>query len=260
MAEIRTSVPDSTVVFLQLDLAAFASVVACAAAFLAAEPELHVLVNNAAIMGTSNHARTQDGFELQFGVNYLGHFLLTRQLMPALLAGAGRVVNVSSMGHRAALRGLPLEPSLDAHLQHWTTTTWELYAISKLANILHARELARRNPPPTLAAVVAVHPGVIVTGLYDSFDAGNAVVNAAYRAATAAMRVLCRTTPEQGARSQLFCATMPAVVSGEYYLPVGRRAAAEGWWFERPSPRASDDGLARQLWDWSEAQLRQHGY
>lgn len=259
MAEIRTAVPNAAVVFLQLDLAAFASVEGCATAFLAAEPVLHVLVNNAAIMGTPGHARTRDGFELQFGVNHLGHFLLTRLLMPALLAGAGRVVNVASMGHRAALRGLPLEPSLDAHLQHWTTTTWERYAMSKLANILHARELARRYPPPALAAAVAVHPGVVVSGLYDSFDAGNAVVNAAYRAATAALRVLCRTTPEQGARSQLFCATMPAVASGEYYLPVGRHAA-DGWWFERPISWASDDALARQLWDWSEAQLRLHGY
>jgi NAD(P)-dependent dehydrogenase (short-subunit alcohol dehydrogenase family) len=213
---------------LVLDLADLASVRQAAASFVARGLPLHGLINNAGLAGT--RALTRDGFELTFGVNHLGHFLLTRLLEGRLREGApARVVNVSSQAHRqasgidfAALR----EPAR-------SRTALREYAVSKLANVLFTRELARRWAGSGVTAY-ALHPGVVATGIW--------------RRLPGPLRWLVTRfmiTPEEGARTTLFCATAPELggVSGRYY---NREREAT------PSRVAQDDALAARLWDESE--------
>ena len=151
--------PEATLEHDLLDLGFLSSIRGFAERFLARHDELHLLVNNAGVMFTP-FERTDDGFELQFGTNHLGHFLLTALLAPALLAGApARVVNLSSGGHRAS----------DIHWDDPNYETrpydkFESYGQSKTANILFARELDARLGSHGVHAY-AVHPGMIATDL-----------------------------------------------------------------------------------------------
>ncbi|KPI36985.1 Short-chain dehydrogenase TIC 32, chloroplastic [Cyphellophora attinorum] len=155
---------------LELDLNSLASVRACAAAFQAKESKLNILINNAGVMAVPHHTVTQDGFETQFGVNHLAHFLLFRLLKPQLLAGSSpefnsRVVNLSSVGHRSSptiLDDLNLESKYEQ---------WMAYGHAKTAVIWSANEIERRyGNKEAVASGKAIHafsvmPGGIKTGL-----------------------------------------------------------------------------------------------
>lgn len=144
---------------LPLDLASFDSIRKCAARFQATYPHLDVLINNAGLF-TSYLQKTEEGFELQFGVNYLGHFLLTNLLLPQLLAApAPRVVHVSSKGHYGGSIDFD---NLRGERGQETYQGLAAYAQSKLANVLFARELARRYPQ---IVSNALHPGVVRTSI-----------------------------------------------------------------------------------------------
>jgi retinol dehydrogenase 12 len=213
---------------LALDLADLSSVRDAAAAFLARDLPLHGLINNAGLAGT--RALTRDGFELTFGVNHLGHFLLTRLLEARLRASApARVVNVASGAHRGA-RGIDFtvlrEPAR-------SPGALREYSVSKLANVLFTRELARRWAGSGVTAY-ALHPGVVATGIW--------------RRVPGPLRWLITRfmiSPEEGAGTTIFCATAPelAGVSGRYYERQGEST---------PSVVAQDDALAARLWDESE--------
>jgi NAD(P)-dependent dehydrogenase (short-subunit alcohol dehydrogenase family) len=213
---------------LPFDLADLASVRLAAATFVARGLPLHGLINNAGLAGT--RARTRDGFELTFGVNHLGHFLLTRLLETRLREGApARVINLSSQAHRRA-KGIDFaalrEPAR-------SRTGLREYAVSKLANVLFTRELARRWAGSGVTAY-AVHPGVVATGIW--------------RRLPGPLRWLVTRfmiTPEEGARTTIFCATAPelASVSGRYYDHEREST---------PSRVAQDDALAARLWNESE--------
>lgn len=214
---------------LALDLADFASVRAAAGNLLARGLPLHGLVNNAGVAGV--RAVTRDGFELTFGVNHLGHFLLTRLLEPALRAGApARVVNVSSQAHRGPSGidfGALREPAR-------SRTGFPEYAVSKLCNVLFTRELARRWADRGVTTY-ALHPGVVATRIW--------------RRVPQPLRWLglkLMISAEEGAETTVFCATAPelAATSGRYYIRA-REAA--------PSALAQDDALALRLWEESEA-------
>lgn len=156
---IRAAHADAQVAVSQLELASPASVRAFAARFLASEPALHILVNNAGVMACPL-SRTPEGWELQFATNHLGHFLLTLLLLPALRAGApSRVVNLSSGGHRIA--GVDLA---DPHFERRAYDKWQAYGQSKSANVLFSVEFERRFAHEGIHAN-AVHPGAIVTEL-----------------------------------------------------------------------------------------------
>src|SRR5690554_3618577 len=115
------------------------------------------------------YSKTADGYEMRFGTKRMGHFLLTQLLLPSLLKPeSARIVNVASAGHNMAFRGLSFDQPAEGEL----SSTFERYGVSKLSNILHAKELDRRYPSIT---AVSVHPGVILSGLYDSFEAANPV-------------------------------------------------------------------------------------
>jgi dehydrogenase/reductase SDR family protein 13 len=210
------------------DFGDLASVRAAADAFLARGLALDGLVNNAGVAGLRGLAAS--GVEMTFGVNHLGPFVLTRGLEPALRrARAARVVNVASYAHARA-EGIDF-----AALRRptRTLTSFQEYAVSKLCNVLHARELARRWADGGVATY-SLNPGRVATGIW--------------RHAPAPVRWWARRTSlseEQGARTILHCATAPELegVSGRYY-DAEREA--------EPSAVAKDDALAARLWSESE--------
>ncbi|KAM6048928.1 flotillin-2 isoform 2-T2 [Theristicus caerulescens] len=149
---IRTETGNAEVRFMQLDLASLRSVRAFASAFLRQEPHLHLLINNA---GVSAGGTTEDGFSLSFQVNHLGHFLLTQLLLGRLQSCApSRVVIVASSAHCAGR----LHPDTLGRPPPGLLSTFQDYCDSKLANVLHARELATRLQG-TQVTCYAVHPG-----------------------------------------------------------------------------------------------------
>jgi retinol dehydrogenase 12 len=222
VARITAGSGSDDVRLLPLDLASLSSVQACAAAFLALDEPLHVLVNNAGVGG--QRGLTADGFELHFGVNHLGHFALTLLLLPRLAAsGPGaRVVNVSSEAHYNA-------PGIDFEAVRRPTATFvgtREYAVSKLCNVLFTQELARRHAD---VSAYAVHPGVVASDIWR-------------RVPRLARPFLTRRmlTIEQGAVTPVYCATSPTVAtdSGLFYDKCAARI---------PSAVATPE-LAALLW------------
>jgi retinol dehydrogenase 12 len=224
MDELREAGADTTEL-LPLDLGDLASVRACADAFLEREQALHVLINNAGLAG--HRGTTRDGFEVAFGVNHLGHFLLTERLLDALRAGApSRIVNVASQAHYRT-RGIDWDA---LRRPTRTLTGMPEYGVSKLCNILHAKELARRLEG-TGVHTYALHPGVIAS------DVWRRVPWPVRPIMTAFMK-----SNEEGAETTLHCATSDAVAgqSGRYYDDCREKA---------PNPLADDPTLADTLRD-----------
>ena len=156
--EVREKSGNDDVVFRQLDLASLASVRQFAATVLEEEPRIDILVNNAGVMGCP-YSKTEDGFEMQFAVNHLAHFLLTNLLLNRLKeAPSARVVNVSSLLHVMG------KINFDDINSEKSYGTWQAYGQSKLANILFTRSLAK-HLAFTNVTVNALHPGAIATEL-----------------------------------------------------------------------------------------------
>ena len=191
---------------------------------------------------------TRDGFEAQLGTNHLGHALLTKLLLPTLVATTKlpdtdvRVVSVSSIGHHMAPQGGILfdQEALKS------LTPAQLYGQSKLANILYVRALAHRFPTITS---IAVHPGVIKTDLYGPVQGSIWLV----RIAIQTVGSLVFSDVKFGALNQLWAATAPKaeLENGAYYMPVGKMMGASRY--------SKNDQLANQLWDWTEQQFAKHG-
>lgn len=211
-----------------LDLGSLASVRACAEEVLRRDRPLHLLVNNAGLAG--QRGLTADGFELAFGVNHLGHFLLTQLLLERITASApARIVNLASHSHYSA-RDVPWD-----HLRERTRSYTALpeYAISKLANVLHAAELARRTGGSRVTTY-ALHPGVIASDIWKRIPPPLRSVAKLFMKST-----------EEGARTPLHCATAPALdgETGQYYADSAPK---------KPSRLARDAALAAELWSRSE--------
>src|SRR5689334_15195198 len=154
---IRKEAPGAEVEVGRLDLSSLASVEEFAKAW---EGPLHLLVNNAGVMTPPRYRETEDGFELQFGTNHLGHFALTGRLLPSLVEASGRVVAVSSVAHHAGADDL-----LEGNPRS-TYSPNRAYGNSKLANILFADELQRRAAAHgSSVTATASHPGVAYTNL-----------------------------------------------------------------------------------------------
>ena len=160
VAAIKAAAGSSDVFFLALDLADLESVRSCAEGFLARGEPLHVLLNNAGVGGA--RGLTKQGFELMFGVNHLGHFLLTQLLLDRLTSSApARVVTVASDAHYQA-RGIDWEAL--RRPARGITGLGE-YAVSKLCNVLFSQELARRTAG-TGVTTYALHPGVVASDIW----------------------------------------------------------------------------------------------
>jgi NAD(P)-dependent dehydrogenase (short-subunit alcohol dehydrogenase family) len=240
-ASIRENVPGADVEFGLLDLTSLDSVRAFAVWYLSEHEELHLLVNNAGVMYTP-FGRTADGFELQFGTNHLGHFLLTCLLVPALLAGApSRVVNLSSGGHVGS--DIVWD---DPNFERREYDKFAAYGQSKTANILFSVELERRLGGRGVHAY-AVHPGMIATelGRYMTRDDMSALMERAKGGPSGGMPP--RKTLEQGAATTVWAAVTPELETqgGTYLADCGVT--------DEHAPWARDPESASRLWTLSEA-------
>jgi NAD(P)-dependent dehydrogenase (short-subunit alcohol dehydrogenase family) len=234
---ILNSVPNAKIHVLELDLGSFASVREFVKNFKALNLPLNILINNAGVMACP-FGKTKDGHELQFGTNHLAHFLLTELLLPVMKQTAkdtgvqGRIVIVASSGHDLTYpQGIRFD-KLDSEEGY---DAYRAYGQSKLANLLYAKELAKRLKEENANVIVnALHPGVIQTGLARHMP----------KIAVVLMKTLggflLKSIP-QGAATSLFLATNPKVtVTGEYWADsnIGAR-----------SKLARDDALAKKLYE-----------
>ncbi|TPV96900.1 MAG: SDR family oxidoreductase [Myxococcales bacterium FL481] len=251
-AEARRELPDAHIEVRRLDLADLSSVRAFAQEVLAAHDAIHGLLNNAGVMNTPA-GKTADGFEMQLGTNHLGHFLLTKLLLPALKNGApSRIVNVSSCFHDKAMGREGKIFFDDLNYKERKYDGWEAYAQSKLANLLHARGLAQRLEGSGVTAV-SVHPGWVRTDLTrHSMPKFFAAI------ATPLLKLAGMIEPWEGAQTSLYAMLAPEVPDhpGEYYSQTGvyrdRSCNAGGWPLHSPNPAAHDDAAVDRLWDVSE--------
>jgi retinol dehydrogenase-12 len=235
LAEIRATCPGATAEFLPLDLADTASVQACAQDFLARGLPLHLLINNAGLAGTRGF--TPSGFEYAFGVNHIGHFLLTQGLLDRMKqtaadAGHARIVTVASRAH-TRVDGIDWKA---LRRPTATATGWKEYCVSKLANVLFSAELGRRLAG-TGVSTYALHPGVIASDIWRRVPQP-----------LRALGMLIMISNEEGAQTTLHCASAPALAgeTGGYYArcqPV------------LPTAAGRDPALAAELWRRSEAWL-----
>ena len=214
---------------LELELGDLGSVRAFANAFAQSGEPLHGLINNAGLAG--QRGMTASGFELAFGTNHVGTFLLTELLTPRLRESApARVVNVASEGHYRA-KGIDFDA---VRRTTRTRTAFPEYCVSKLANVLHAAELGRRLEG-TGVTTYSLHPGAVATDVW--------------RSVPRPIRPLITRrmlSPEDGARTTIYCATAPELTAetGRYYDSCKRT---------EPSPLVTLE-LAAERWrrsaDW----------
>jgi len=229
--EIKDSTKNEEVHVIQLDLSSLESVRACAQEFSSKNFPIHMLINNAGVMAVTSRKQTKDGFELQFGTNHLGHFLLTQLLLDRVKEGApSRIVNVSSRAH---LRG---HINFDDLQSEKSYSPWGAYSQSKLANVLHASELNRRLAG-TGVTTNSLHPGVIPTEL----GRNNFLADLFYKAGSLFMKSI-----EQGAATTVYAAVSPQLegVGGKYFVDCNE---------EEPIAEARDEAVASRLWEVSES-------
>lgn len=219
---------DEHAIFLPLDLASLDSVRESARLFLQLNLPLHLLVNNAGVAGL--RGLTKDGFEMTFGVNHLGHFLLTQLLLEKMQSsGLSRIVTVSSRAHKRTA-GIDWD-ALCQPTRSWTGI--REYAVSKLANLLFSVELAKRVQG-TSVSTYSLHPGVVDTEIWRALP----------NWARPVIRLRGFLTPEEGALTTLHCAMhAPQQESGLYYAdskPI------------QPAALGRNSELATALWERSE--------
>lgn len=236
LTRVRSDAPGAQVELLSLDLASLASIRSAAQDVAARTDVLDVLVDNAGVMAVPRQ-QTADGFELQLGTNHLGHFALTGLLLPSLLAApAGRVVVVAS--HAATWGRIRFDDLMGERFYF----RWLAYGQSKLANLLFARELARRAGDRLVVA--AAHPGYAATNLTAAPGLPGRVMKLGDR--------LFAQSDADGALPQLYAATMPDVRSGDYLGPSGPFHLRGAPTKLTPVAHARDDDVARRLWAVSE--------
>ena len=250
--EIRAHTPGAGLEVMPLDLASLESVHRFAGAFLAGCDRLDILVNNAGVMAIP-HRKTADGFELQFGTNYLGHFALTGLLTPVILRTPGaRVVTVSSSAHtfgRIRFDDLNGERSYGK---------WSSYGQSKLANLLFAYELQRKLAAAGSGAIsVAAHPGFANTNLQ---LVGPQMEGSRFgvRLMAIANRLMAQSAA-MGALPEIYAATSPQVRGGDFIGPDGLLEQRGFPVKVKSNARSRDEAAATRLWAVSE-QLTGVGY
>ncbi|KAH8684627.1 hypothetical protein BGZ60DRAFT_478918 [Tricladium varicosporioides] len=255
---IKETVPSAKIHLLILDHMDLSTIISAAKTFTSKETRLHGLINNAGIMAIPLEM-SKEGWESQWQTNYISHFLLTQLLLPTMLAtakvsqpGDVRIVNVTSVGHSyfAPKVGIDFK---DINQERGSGGIWSRYGQSKLANILHVKELNRLYGPNGIKKgdgeiwTAAVHPGNIYTNL--SKNATYMGINSPL--VVKFLNLIGAFIPvEQGAYTSLFCAgseEMKEYMSGGYFVPLGKMA--------KPSKSAQDADMARELWEWSIEEL-----
>nr|XP_039263602.1 retinol dehydrogenase 12-like [Styela clava] len=229
----------NNVVVKHLDLASFESIRKLAADINASEERLDVLINNAGLV-LSTYEETADGFEMHFGVNHLGHFLLTSLLLDLLKRSApSRIVNVASSGHQATTINWN-----DPNRKH-NFNGLEAYCQSKLMNVLFSRELSKRLEGTGMTSN-SLHPGVVETEL--NRDMGCCRMSGFLACMTTCIFTLCPcilVDVEKGAQTSVYCAIAPELetVTGKYF---------SGCKVVREASYARNDKSASKLWKMSE--------
>ncbi|KAM5557381.1 short-chain dehydrogenase TIC 32, chloroplastic-like [Rosa sericea] len=236
---IVKEIPTAKIDAMELDLSSLSSVRKFASDYKSAGRPLNILINNAGIMATP-FLLSKDKIELQFATNHIGHFLLTNLLLDTMKKTArssskeGRIVNVSSEAHRYAYReGIRFDRINDPS----GYSSWPAYGQSKLANILHAKELSKQlKEDGANITANALHPGVILTNLFRHNIVINGLVNVLGR-------VVLKNV-QQGAATTCYVALHPQAkgVSGEYFSDSN---------ISKPTSQAEDELLAKRLWDFS---------
>lgn len=227
-----------------LDLADLESVRAFAARIAARQEAIDILLNNAGVMAPPTRQTTAQGFELQLGVNFLGHFLLTALLMERLRkTRATRIIQVSSIAHR---QGRMAWEDLQSERQY---RAWNAYRQSKLAMLIFALELGRRAEAAGLKALsLAAHPGIAATELVRNGPGRNSLIGVLQNLAAP----LIQQPGDAGAWPLILAGIDPAARQGAYYGPQG--------WLEcrglpgaaKAEPKALDKDAGQRLWDAAE--------
>jgi protochlorophyllide reductase len=238
-ASIQEGIPGASLELVQLDLASLAGIHDFVKQFQTNHAQLDLLFNNAGVMAIPQR-KTADGFEMQFGTNYLGHFALTGQLLPTLLATPrSRVITTSSFAH---MMGKIEFDNLNSERSYGR---WSTYGKSKLADLMFALELQRRLTHAGADTIgVAAHPGYSHTNLQATSATatgaiGERLMYAIYRGQSAA----------QGALPQLYAATSPNIYGGEYVGPDGLLGLSGFPKKGRAGKHAYDEQVAAKLWD-----------
>lgn len=233
MERIRVETPEAVLEAGIVDLGSLASVAAFAQDISKHHDQLDVLINNAGVM-VPPAGRTEDGFETQFGVNFVAHFALTGQLFDLLAATPkARVVTLSSIGHRGAVldfANFRLEKPYDP---------WREYGQSKLADLVFALELDRRLTATGHDILsLAAHPGVSRTDLTRNLGDVPAGIE--------------MMTPTEGVAPALVAATAPNVLGGQYWGPDGPEERSGNPALATVDAAARREGEAARLWDWAQ--------
>jgi len=248
--EIKKETNNEKVEFMELNLANLRSVVRFTDAFREKKLPIHVLLNNAGIMACP-YRLSDDGIELQFATNHLGHFLLTTRLLDIVEASApSRIVNVSSLAHTMSYNeGVRFDKINDEK----SYSIVSAYGQSKLCNVLFSNELNKRLEGK-LVFVNSLHPGYVDTELtrnvkdsYGSFVDFLSGISAA----------IVAKTPQDGALTSLYVATSPEIegtdgqppLRGQYFVPTAKLSTA--------SKKGRDEQLAKKLWEFSEALIKE---
>jgi NAD(P)-dependent dehydrogenase (short-subunit alcohol dehydrogenase family) len=243
IAAIRAQLPKAKVSFEPLDLASLKSIEALGSRLAQQRDSLDMLINNAGVMVPPKRQETADGFELQFGTNYLGHFALTAHLMPLLRNGkAARVVSLSSVAARdGAIDLSDLQRSKNY-------IPMDAYGQSKLACLMFAFELQRRSDAAGWGVTsLGAHPGISRTDLLHNAPGRGSVTGLAR-----SLLWFLFQPAAQGALPTLYAATSPDAKPGAYYGPHGMGETRGHPTLAKVPPKALDAEVARRLWQKSE--------
>ena len=242
--DLRRGAPKASAVdVVHLDLASLESVRAAAASVLKCAPKIDALINNAGIMFPPRRIATEDGFELQFGVNHLGHFLLTGLLKDRVVESDGRFVTVSSLAHKVGLRRIRFkDPNWETGYQAALA-----YAQSKFANAMFGYELNRRLEAADSASRSYIcHPGYSATNLQSTGPGRLAALM------MAPANLILAQSAERGSWPILLCATDPDAEGGAYYGPRQFREMRGAVGACKMISPAKDQAAAAKLWALSE--------
>jgi NAD(P)-dependent dehydrogenase (short-subunit alcohol dehydrogenase family) len=242
---IRSQFPNAEIAYETLDLANLASVAEFATRYAAAHASLDLLVNNAGVMALPQRQLTSDGFEMQLGINYLGHYALTAHLLPLLRKGdQPRVVNLSSLAHRSGAINFGDLQSARSY------SSWKAYCQSKLAMLMFALELQRRSDAAGWGLMSnAAHPGFARTDLIANGPGASGLLWHVSRL----FQPYVSHSAAEGALPTLFAATSPQEKAGGYYGPNGFYEMKGPPVPAKIMPQAKDTAAAARLWDVSAA-------
>jgi NAD(P)-dependent dehydrogenase (short-subunit alcohol dehydrogenase family) len=251
IAEIRRKLPSAKLTIRQLDLSSLKSVAALGDELAAEGRPLDILINNAGVMTPPQRQETDDGFELQFGANHLGHFALTGHLLPLLRAAeCARVVTVSSIA--AGQRNLDFN---DANAERGYKPMGS-YGMAKLAQLMFAMELDRRSRRGGWGLMSnAAHPGLSKTNLLSgaSYGRSKPTLQARLTQLTWWLLPFMWLSVDEGIKPTLYAAVSPEAEGGRYYGPRGLYETAGGGVTFAGVPRlARSESDTEQLWQRSE--------